>query len=137
VEGLKKGLKGCRRFVTKPEHSARHVSSGDVEVLSTPSMLAFMEETCRLLVEDRLPKGYTTVGTYVSVRHTSAAPIGVEVEVRAELLSVDGKRLTFWVEAWWGDRKLGQGLHERYVVSRSEFVSGLREVALGSRPTST
>jgi len=127
VKGLIPGLRFIRRFKTLPEHSAKHVGSGDVEVLSTPSMIAFMEEASRLVVEDKLPHGFTTVGTLVNVRHLAAAPIGDEVEIRGILLSVDGRRLTFWVEAWWRDKKIGQGVHERTIVNREEFLNRLRE----------
>ncbi len=128
MEKLTKGIKYVKKFKPGPQHSAKHVGSGNVEVLSTPSMIAFMEETCKEVIEPYLPSNKTTVGTLVNIKHMAAAPIGEEIEVRAELLSIDRNRLTFWVEAWWGGRKIGQGIHERAIIDKEEFLSRLKEL---------
>lgn len=120
------GGKFSFKFKVGPEHSAKHVGSGDVDVLSTPSMILFMEEACRRFMDRYLPESETTVGTRVDVYHVRAAPIGSEIEVRGTLLAVEGRRLVFWVEAWHGDRRIGYGMHERYVVNREAFLSKLR-----------
>ena len=112
------------RFKTGPEHSASHLGSG-ADVLSTPSMICFMERACKALAEP-LPEGQTTVGVRVDVHHLRAAPIGAEIEVRAALLSADGRRLVFWVEALWDGERIGQGIHERRIVDEGEFLKGLR-----------
>ena len=125
MQQLRKGLKFSKKFRVTKEHTAKHLGSGDVEVLSTPSLILFMEETCRVFTDEYLPEERTTVGTLVNIRHMKAAPVGAEIEVRAEVLSVDGRRLTYWVEAWWGDRKIGQGIHERVIVNRKEFMEAL------------
>jgi predicted thioesterase len=41
-----------------------------------------------------------SVGTTLSVRHRAATPIGMRVTARAELLAVDGRTLSFRVEAY-------------------------------------
>ncbi len=126
IKGLNEGLQFKYKFRTTSEHSARHVGSGDVEVLSTPSMIKFMEEACRRTVDNRLPGGYVSVGTLINVRHVAAAPVNDELEVKGVLLSIDGRRLTFWVEALWRGKKIGYGIHERVVVKKSEFIEKLR-----------
>lgn len=127
AQGLVKGLTHSKRFVVREEHTATHLGSGDVAVLSTPSMILFMESTALELAQRYLPEGKTTVGVGVDVRHLRAAPVGAEIEVRAELLSVDGNRLVFWVEAWWGDKKIGHGVHERAIVDREAFLARLKK----------
>ena len=116
-------------FVVGDEHVAKHVGSGDVEVLSTPSMIAFMERVAMECVQVFLPEGYTTVGTAVEVRHLNPAPKGVEVEVAAKLVEVDGRRLKFEVEARWGSVLVGKGVHERFIVERLKFLEKVRELA--------
>ncbi len=116
-------------FVVGDEHVAKHVGSGDVEVLSTPSMIAFMERVAMECVQVFLPEGYTTVGTAVEVRHLNPAPKGVEVEVAAKLIEVDGRRLKFEVEARWGSVLVGKGVHERFIVERLKFLEKVRELA--------
>ena len=127
AQGLVKGLTHSKRFVVREEHTATHLGSGDVAVLSTPSMILFMESTALELAQRYLPEGKTTVGVGIDVRHLRAAPVGAEIEVRAELLSVDGNRLVFWVEAWWGDKKIGHGVHERAIVDREAFLARLKK----------
>ena len=121
------GLKDVREFVVGVEDSARSLGSGDVNVLSTPSMIRMMEETSRLLVQDKLPEGYTTVGIRVDVRHLKAAPIGCKIKIISELLKVEGKKLIFKVEAYWNDEKIGEGIHERYVVNREKFLEKIKK----------
>jgi len=123
---IKEGIKFSRKFTTTSYDSAKHLGTGDVEVLSTPSMIKYMEEACRVFVEEFLPNGYTTVGILVNVKHIAPAPVGSEIEVRGILLSVNGRRLTFWVEAFWKGRKIGYGLHERAIVNKREFIEKLK-----------
>ncbi|MEM3440395.1 MAG: thioesterase family protein [Candidatus Bathyarchaeia archaeon] len=122
--GLEPGRRLVMRFKAGPEHSASHLGSGG-EVLSTPSLIAFMERACKALAEP-LPEGQTTVGVRVDVYHLRAAPIGAEIEVSATLLSADGRRLTFWVEAFRGNERIGQGIHERRIIDEGEFLKGLK-----------
>ena len=66
--------------------------------------------------------GSGTVGVQVSVSHLAACPLGAEVEVRIEVLSVDGRRVTLTVEAWHGDTNLGAGIHQRVIVDKERFL---------------
>jgi len=120
------GLKGVREFVVDMKDSARSLGSGDVNVLSTPSMIRMMEETSRLLVQDKLPVGYTTVGIRVNVRHLKAAPVSSRIKVTSELLKVEGKKLIFRVEAYWNEEKIGEGIHERYIINREKFLEKVK-----------
>jgi len=126
---LKPGFACIKVFTVGDEHVAKHVGSGDVEVLSTPSMVAFMERVALECVQVFLPEGYTTVGTAIEVRHLNPAPKGAEVEVTARLVEVEGRRLKFEVEARWGSVLVGKGVHERFIVERSKFLEKVRELA--------
>lgn len=123
---LTPGARYVRKYLITPQHTAKHVGSGTLEVLSTPSMISFMEETCCVFAGESLPETQTTVGTHVDVYHVKPALVGSEVEVRSTLLQVDGKRLVFWVEAWSSDTLIGYGIHERAVVDREKFLSKLK-----------
>ena len=120
------GEKFSFKFTTSSEHSAKHVGSGDVDVLSTPSMILFMEEACRRYMDDRLPESETTVGTRVDIYHVKAAPVGSEIEVHGTLLAIEGRKLVFWVEVWHNGRRIGYGVHERYIVNREAFLRKLK-----------
>ncbi len=81
--------------------------------------------------------GETTVGTRVEVEHLEACPPGVEVVAEAKLREVDGRRLRFDVAVTAGERVLGRGRHERFVVERERFLTRLKEKwpADGGPPT--
>lgn len=98
------------------------LAPGGRRVLSTPSMIQLMEGASTEAVEHLLPEGWLTVGYLVNVRHLAAAPLGSRVKARAELIEVDGRRLTFRVEAWQGEKKLGEGIHERRIVELRRFL---------------
>lgn len=103
-----------------PEMTPAHLAP--LVVLATPEMIRLMEEASTAAVQPALEEtGQTTVGTHVDVSHEAAAREGDEVRVHAELVAIDGPRLTFRVEARVDDRVIGRGTHRRYVVDRSRF----------------
>ena len=90
-------------------------------VFGTPNMVALMERAASQLLAPLLPSGWSSVGTEVCVRHLAATPPGVTVKARAVLVSVEGRRLRFTVEASNPGRKIGEGTHERAVVELHRF----------------
>ncbi len=122
---IKVGMEAERRFKVTGDMAASFIGSGDVSVLSTPSMIALMETTARDLVQPHLPPEETTVGTAVNVRHLAPTPVGGEVTVKAKLVEVDRRRLVFEVKCLYGDTLVGEGTHERFIVNRQKFLSKL------------
>lgn len=118
---LQVGICAEKRFKVTEEMLASVVGSGRLEVLSTPSMIAMMENVAESLVADKLPEGMISVGTRVCVRHKAPAWLGDEVIVRARVREVSGRKLVFDVECLRGGTVLGEGEHERYVVERARF----------------
>jgi fluoroacetyl-CoA thioesterase len=95
-------------------------------VLSTPHMIGCMEYTCRNLVFDMLDPGQDTVGTHVNVWHKAAAPMGSTVVFSAELLAVKEEpgrspRVEFRVRATYGEKLIGEGTHQRAIISVKSF----------------
>jgi len=120
---LTPGLVGEVRATVDASMLANAVGSGYLGVLSTPSMIALMENAAAHAVEGVLPPGQTTVGTRLDVRHLAATPVGLEVRARAELVEVDGRKLTFHVEAFDPQDKIGEGTHERAVVDPARLLA--------------
>jgi fluoroacetyl-CoA thioesterase len=92
-------------------------------VLSTPSMIAEMEETCRLFLKEQviLDPEWDSVGTVVNVKHLAATPVGAEVFVKAKVVSVEGRRVIFELEARDKLEKIGEGWHERVIINVPRF----------------
>jgi fluoroacetyl-CoA thioesterase len=112
-------------FEVLPEHSAAHVGSGSVQVLSTPSMIAFMEITALKLIDAHLPEGQSSVGASVDVRHLAPSPVGCTVRVRAEITAVDGRMVELSINAWEGEKHIGSGTHQRAVIDVERFLGKL------------
>lgn len=106
------GLKGQRQTVVCEHNVARHV-----EKFSTPSMIELMERASMQAIHGLLDEGQTSVGFEVNVRHLAPADIGATITAYAELTEVDRNRLTFRVEAFDGERKIGEGNHRRAIIS--------------------
>ena len=98
-------------------------------VLSTPSMIAEMEETCRLLLKEQvIPEPeWDSVGTVVNIQHLAATPVGAEVFLKAEVVSVDGRRIMFKTEARDKLEKIGEGMHERFIINIPRFRAKFNE----------
>jgi predicted thioesterase len=104
------------------EISAIHIGSGSSRVLATPWMIAFMERVSHRLLNCCLPEGYSSVGTHIDVRHLAPSPVGGAIRVRVEVLSIDGIKVFFAVEAWDNLEKVGEGRHERVVIDEARFL---------------
>jgi predicted thioesterase len=105
-------------------------------VFSTPSMISEMEETCRLLLKEQFitDAEWDSVGTFVEIRHLAATPIGAEVLLKANVISVNGKRVMFDVEAFDRIEKIGEGRHERFIIDipkfKARFIAKQKELAI-------
>ena len=115
------GLIGEREMRVEAAQTARHLGSGNVSVLATPEMIRLMEGAAVSAVDPLLPEGYSTVGIQVQVNHLAATPPGMRVRARAELLEVDGRKLTFRVQAFDEVEQVGEGTHQRMIVDLARF----------------
>ncbi len=95
--------------------------------LASPRMIGHMEFTARDAVLPHLEPGQDTVGTRVDVSHLAATPLGDEVTYRATLIEVDGRKLTFAVEARDSKEVVGRGTHQRYIIDVERFAVGLKK----------
>ncbi|GAA1033740.1 hypothetical protein GCM10009557_36470 [Virgisporangium ochraceum] len=97
-----------RRFAVAAPMLTDHVP-GREPVLTTPDLIAFLEDTAADLLRPRFTDGVSSVGTWIGIRHTGPAWLGEHVDVTAEVLEVRGRRFTFDVRAVVGDREIGTG----------------------------
>ncbi|MCD8284954.1 MAG: thioesterase family protein [Prevotellaceae bacterium] len=113
------------RATVTEEMLAPSVGSGDLRVLSTPSLAALMENAAMLCVADMLPEGSTTVGSRIECSHLRPTPEGEAIEATATLQAVDGRRLTFNITAFDTKGKIGEATHVRCIVDRQRFLAKL------------
>ena len=127
---LSPGLVGEASLVVEEKHTARHLGSGGINVLATPIMIALMEEAGRNAVEPRLEPGQLTVGAEINIKHLAPTPMGMCVTTRAELLAVDGRMLTFRVEARDEKEKISEGTHVRAIINLVKFKARVQAKSL-------
>lgn len=121
MEELKVGMSAEATEFVSEQLTAVSVRSGLVSAYATPSMIALMEHASVNAIQKSLSKGLTSVGAEVNVKHLAATPVGVRVRARAEVIAIEGRRVTFKIEAWDPHEKIGEGTHTRVVVDAARF----------------
>ncbi|GAB3137184.1 hypothetical protein GCM10027290_02450 [Micromonospora sonneratiae] len=97
-----------RSFEVGPNMVTDHVP-GAPSVLSTPALIALMEDTAADILRPHFLPGAASVGTWIGVRHTAPALVGEQVEVHATVAEIAGRRVTFDVAAQVAGRQIGDG----------------------------
>ena len=115
------GLFGRAELVVGEEHTAPRIGSGRVHVLATPVMINLFEAAALAACEHLLPEGHQSLGTVLHVRHIAATPVGMRVVALAEVTKVEGRNITFRLEARDEKDLIGDGTHERVVVNVAKF----------------
>lgn len=117
------GLKGRAEAVVNDGNTAQSACSGALPVFGTPFMCALMEEASWKSIAPHLEEGQSTVGTRLEVSHDSATPVGMKVWAESEITQADGKRIVLKVAAYDEKGLIGQGVHERFIVTDERFLA--------------
>lgn len=116
------GAAGKATSFVEREDTAAEVGSGSLLVYATPCMAALMEGAACAAIEEALEEDETTVGIELNLKHTSATPVGMEVWADATVTAVEGKIITFAIEASDEAGKIGEATHKRAVVKVQKFL---------------
>ena len=125
---VKIGATKVRVITTNSNQTTSFLWEGE-NVLSTPSLISEMEETCRLLLKDFVLKDneWDSVGTIVDIKHLAITPVGSTIRLKAIIESVKNRRVIFNVDAYDNIEKIGEGKHERFIINVSNFRSKFEE----------
>ena len=111
-----------KRLLIGEENLACAMGSGSLRVLATPAVVALMENAAASLAQEVLgDDSLTTVGTMISIEHTSPTPLGAEVTATATLLEQDGRIFRFEVTACDKKGEIARGTHTRVSVKAEKF----------------
>lgn len=122
-EVLQPGLTGAAVTTVTDVNTAAAMKSGSLKVFATPSMCALMEEAACAAVNGHLEKGSGTVGVSLNITHDRATALGDTVTATATLTAVEGRKLTFSVEAKDSKGVIGQGSHQRFIINNEKFMA--------------
>jgi fluoroacetyl-CoA thioesterase len=120
------GAKGKFEQVVETRHLASELDSSLASVLSTPTMVAMMEQAAIEAIKPFLEAGESSVGMSIEVSHTAATPPGHRARAQAEVTKVEGRRLEFGVRAFDDVEQIGSGTHRRAVVDAAKFNDRLK-----------
>jgi predicted thioesterase len=118
------------RFTVTEQDTAIALGSGDVPVLATPRLLAWLEQATVLAAAERLDPSSTSVGIEVWVRHRRATAVGRQVDVEVTEVVDTDRGLSFGVVAREvaepgadEGRELAEARVVRAVVDRTAFLA--------------
>jgi fluoroacetyl-CoA thioesterase len=115
------GMTAEKTATVTSEMTVGHFVPDMPQVYATPMMILHMEMASGSAIASHLPEGFVSVGMDVKVRHLAATPVGRTVRAISRVIEIDPKSVAFEVEAWDGDRKIGDGTHRRGIVNVREF----------------
>lgn len=118
---LETGIKGYQELTVTVGDTAKAHNSGTLDVLATPRLAALMEEAAWKSVAGRLEPGMGTVGVKLDLGHLAPTPVGMKVRCESELTEVDGRRLVFSIAAFDEAGKIGECVHERFIIEEEKF----------------
>lgn len=118
--------------VVTTERTAVHIGSGSLGVYATPAMLAFVEVTCRDLLDELLDHSQTSVGIFVDLRHVAPTPEGEMVFVRVEIVDVEETLVKFTAELRDHSEHIGEVRHTRAVIDIDRFQKRIEKKLLSA-----
>ena len=118
---IKVGMSAERTLVVPLERTVGHFLPGMPSVYATPMMILEMEMASGDAIRGYLAAGWITVGTEVDIKHLAASLIGATVRTTAKVIAVERRVIRFEVEAFEGERKIGEGRHARGLVNVEMF----------------
>lgn len=121
MKPLLPGTRAQWQVVPDESHTAAKLGNEGIEVVASPFLIGFLEQTCHVLTEPHYEPGERTVGVGFELRHLAVATIGRPVDCSAELVSQAGRRLRFAVEARQDGRSVMTGHHERHLIDQARF----------------
>jgi fluoroacetyl-CoA thioesterase len=126
------GMTAENTVTVTSEMTVGHFVANMPQVYATPMMILLMEMASGSAIASHLPEGFVSVGMDVKVRHLAATPVGRRVRAISRVIKIDPKSVVFEVEAWDGDRKIGDGTHRRGIVNVREFEKrfGVRQLSM-------
>lgn len=111
------------RYVVTGAEAIHFLGPQVTPVLSTPSLMSWMELTSRENVSSLLGPGEDTVGVSVSIKHLAPTPVGMKVRVVSKLVDIQGRLYSFQIEAYDEVEKIGEATHTRASVAIAKFAS--------------
>ena len=127
-ESLRTGLNTVRRITVDKDRTIDFMGE-DCRVYATPELVRDIELTCRDLLLQHLDPGEDSVGTRIELDHTAPTLIGMWTEITVNVVAIDGRAVTFDVNAVDEVEETAKGKHHRFIVDVDKTANRLRSKA--------
>jgi predicted thioesterase len=114
-ETLRPGATKTKRLAVDKDRTISFMGE-EGRVYGTPWLVGDIERTCRDLLLDHADAGEDSVGMEVAVRHLAPTLMGMEVEITAKVVGVDGRKVMFEIAAKDELEPIATSTHTRFVV---------------------
>ena len=121
------GRTATQTFDTSYEDTAEAGGNPGVVVVSTRTLVEWLEVVAESAMHDTFEDGEVSVGAAVCVRHLAPSMAGQPVTITATLTAARNKMVDFDVEVRDGARVLMTGTHTRAVIDLDAFLASLNE----------
>lgn len=110
-----------RKFTVGIEDTAKYQGSGDLEVLSTPRLVAYMENVAKEMIDQN------SVGYLMEVKHLAPTARTADFTIDCKLIKNEGRKYEFVIEAFDEVEQIGKARHIRFVVDGDKLLAKANE----------
>ena len=115
-----------QNFTVAENNTAKNMGSGDLDVLATPSLVAFMENAAKNYLNTFLTDDLGSVGSNININHLAPTLVGKEITVQGQITEIiKEKIIVFSLETFEADKKIGDATHTRVIINNEKFLSKL------------
>lgn len=98
------------------------------KVFATGFMVGLFEWACIRAIKPYMNYPIEqTVGIHVNFSHIAATPPGLSITVKGRLDKIEGRKLSFSIEAHDGIEKISEGTHDRFIIHTEKFNRKVQE----------
>jgi fluoroacetyl-CoA thioesterase len=115
-----------KKYTVKKIHLANSIKSGDLSVLSTPYLLAFIENICMEYINNTIDDNLTSVGVKVDLKHIKPSLEKDIIKCIIKKINKINNKLIFNVEVLCNDIVIGVCTHTRYIVNKNDFMCNIK-----------
>ena len=114
-------------YLVQENNTAKNMGSGDLDVLATPSLVAFMENAAKNYLNIFLTDELGSVGSNININHLAPTLIGKEITIQGKITEIiKEKIIIFSLEAYEENKKIGDATHTRVIINNEKFLSKLK-----------
>ena len=115
-----------QNYTVLENNTAKNMGSGDLDVLATPSLVAFMENAAKNYLNTFLTDDLGSVGSNININHLAPTLVGKEITVQGQITEIiKEKIIVFSLETFEADKKIGDATHTRVIINNEKFLSKL------------